>query len=189
MNPRPHDSTDPTIGPAATPIAFIRAMVPRTGAAAGRILPALAAARISQAQLDDPAARVTAAQMEIMSGISMQSLDDEALGWFSRKLPWGSYGMLCRASITAPNLEVALRRWCRHHRLLTDDIILTLEIGGQQASLGITINRPSANFTNSAWCRSCAWRWAIAAGWSIHGFRCWRRAFRSQRLRTAIKTR
>ena len=142
MNPRPHDSTDPTIGPAATPIAFIRAMVLAHRRYGSDPAAALAAARISQAQLDDPAARVTAAQMEIMSGISMQSLDDEALGWFSRKLPWGSYGMLCRASITAPNLEVALRRWCRHHRLLTDDIILTLAIGGQQANLEITINRP-----------------------------------------------
>ena len=28
----------------------------------------------------------------------MQELDDEALGWFNRRLPWGSYGMLARAS-------------------------------------------------------------------------------------------
>jgi hypothetical protein len=42
--------------------------------------------------------------MEIMSGAAMQELDDEALGWFSRRLPWGSYGMLCRASITSPDL-------------------------------------------------------------------------------------
>jgi hypothetical protein len=52
----------------------------------------------------------------------MQELDDEALGWFSRRLPWGSYGMLCRASLTSPDLGVAIKRWCRHHRLLTEDI-------------------------------------------------------------------
>jgi AraC-like DNA-binding protein len=62
--------------------------------------------------------------MEAMSGVAMQELDDEALGWFSRRLPWGSYGMLCRASLTSPTLEVALKRWCRHHRLLTEDIVL-----------------------------------------------------------------
>jgi hypothetical protein len=32
----------------------------------------------------------------------MRELDDEALGWFGRRLPWGSYGMLARASISAP---------------------------------------------------------------------------------------
>ncbi len=62
--------------------------------------------------------------MEVMSGVAMQELDDETLGWFSRRLPWGSYGMLCRASLTSPTLEVALKRWCRHHRLLTEDIVL-----------------------------------------------------------------
>ncbi|MDP1270813.1 AraC family transcriptional regulator ligand-binding domain-containing protein, partial [Klebsiella pneumoniae] len=77
---------------------------------------ALRHAQIDAAALDDPGARVTAAQMEVMSGHAMQELDDEALGWFSRRLPWGCYGMLCRASLTAPTLEVALKRWCRHHR-------------------------------------------------------------------------
>jgi hypothetical protein len=67
----------------------------------------------------------------------MQELDDEALGWFSRKLPWGSYGMLARASLTAPNLGVALKRWCRHHRLLTDDIALSLSISGAVATLAV----------------------------------------------------
>jgi AraC-like DNA-binding protein len=56
----------------------------------------------------------------------MRELDDEALGWFRRRLPWGSYGMLVRASLTAPTLGVALSRWCRHHNLLTDDIRLNL---------------------------------------------------------------
>jgi AraC-like DNA-binding protein len=70
----------------------------------------------------------------------MRQLDDEALGWFSRRLPWGSYGMLCRASITAPNLGIALKRWCRHHRLLTDDIILDLSTTAPMARLAISEN-------------------------------------------------
>jgi AraC-like DNA-binding protein len=64
--------------------------------------------------------------MEWMSEAAMRELDDEALGWFRRRLPWGSYGMLVRASLTAPTLGVALARWCRHHNLLTDDIRLAL---------------------------------------------------------------
>ena len=94
-----------TLGRAATPIAFIRAIV--TGYRRMGMDPAsaLAQAQIPPALLDAADARVTAAQMEVMSGLAMQALDDEALGWFSRRLPWGSYGMLCRASLTAPTLE------------------------------------------------------------------------------------
>jgi AraC-like DNA-binding protein len=64
--------------------------------------------------------------MEWMSAAAMRELDDEALGWFRRRLPWGSYGMLVRASVTPPSLGVAMQRWCRHHNLLTDDITLRL---------------------------------------------------------------
>jgi AraC-like DNA-binding protein len=113
-----------TRGRAATPIAFIRAIVLGYHRRGMDPANALRQAQIPERALDDPDARVTAAQMEAISGIAMQELDDEALGWFSRRLPWGSYGMLCRASLTAPTLEVALKRWCRHHRLLTDDVTL-----------------------------------------------------------------
>jgi AraC-like DNA-binding protein len=75
--------------------------------------------------------------MEQISGAAMRELDDEALGWFSRRLPWGSYGMLARASITSPNLEVAIKRWCRHHRLLTEDIALTVAIDHQTARVNL----------------------------------------------------
>jgi AraC-like DNA-binding protein len=88
--------------------------------------PALAAAQIAPDQASNPHARITASQMERLSDQLMRELDDEALGWFNRRLPWGSYGMLARASISAPTLGVALKRWCRHHGLLTDDVRLTL---------------------------------------------------------------
>ncbi len=65
----------------------------------------------------------------------MRELDDEALGWFSRRLPWGSYGMLARASISSPHLGLAMARWCRHHNLLTDDIALQLHHDGPQARI------------------------------------------------------
>ena len=65
----------------------------------------------------------------------MRELDDEALGWFRRRLPWGSYGMLVRASLTAPNLGVALTRWCRHHNLLTEDIQLAVTQSAGQAHI------------------------------------------------------
>ena len=120
------------LGPRATPISFIRAIVRAYHAGGMNPANALQQARISPEALAKPDARVTAAQMEAMSGIAMQELDDEALGWFSRRLPWGSYGMLCRASLTAPTLEIALKRWCRHHRLLTEDIVFEFSQTGSQ---------------------------------------------------------
>lgn len=88
--------------------------------------PVLAEAQIAPNLLSRADARITALQMEWLSAAAMQALDDEALGWFGRRLPWGSYGMLVRASLTAPTLGLALQRWCRHHALLTDDIHLQL---------------------------------------------------------------
>jgi hypothetical protein len=94
----------------------------------------------------------------------MRQLDDEALGWFSRRLPWGSYGMLCRASITAPNLGIALKRWCRHHRLLTDDIILHLSITGSLARLAI-----SENSRLHEMCELCP----LTSLRHVQGYACW----------------
>ena len=102
---------------------------------------ALKAAQITPNQLNDPQSRVTALQMEWLSAAAMRELDDEALGWFSRRLPWGSYGMLVRASLTSPNLQVALQRWGRHHGLLTDDIAVTLNVQGGLAELTLTEHR------------------------------------------------
>jgi len=101
---------------------------------------ALAQAQIAPAQLLQADARITAWQMEQLSGAAMRELDDEALGWFSRRLPWGSYGMLVRASISAPTLHVALSRWCRHHGLIAPDITLTLSTAGDTASITLAEN-------------------------------------------------
>lgn len=111
---------------AATPMAFVRSMTMGAHRLGHDPSAALLAARISDEMLGVQDGRITSVQMESLSDQLMQELDDEALGWFSRRLPWGSYGMLARASITSPTLRVALQRWCRHHGLLTDDVVLTL---------------------------------------------------------------
>lgn len=101
---------------------------------------ALRAAQIAPSALNDADARITAWQMERLSEAAMRELDDEALGWFSRRLPWGSYGMLARASISAPTLQVALSRWCRHHGLIAPDITLSLSTAGDSACITLTEN-------------------------------------------------
>jgi AraC-like DNA-binding protein len=122
---------------AATPMAFVRAIVAAYRRYGKDPANALRQAQIAPEQVAKVDARITAWQMEALSGAAMQELDDEALGWFSRRLPWGSYGMLARASISAPTLGVAISRWCRHHGLIAPDIALSLEVTGDVASIRI----------------------------------------------------
>src|SRR5256885_4582492 len=149
---------------AATPMAFVRAIILAYERYGRDPAAALRQAQITPAQLRKPDARITAAQMEAVSGFAMQELDDEALGWFSRKLPWGSYGLLCRASITSPNLGVALKRWCRHHRLLTEDIVLGLTQQGDTARYTIAEHRRLGALRE--FCLVTSLRF-------VHGFACW----------------
>jgi AraC-like DNA-binding protein len=149
---------------AHTPIAFVQAIVKAYEHYGENPAEALAQAQIRPALLKDPRSRITSRQMEILSGAAMQALDDEALGWFSRRLPWGSYGMLCRASLTAPTLGLALQRWCRHHRLLTDHIVLTLQHDEHVATLAIEERRPLGELRE--FCLVSSLRF-------VHGYACW----------------
>lgn len=126
---------------AATPMAFVQAIVRAYEARGMDPSAVLVQAQITPEQVGDSSARITALQMEDLSAGAMRELDDEALGWFTRRLPWGSYGMLARASLSAPTLGLALARWCRHHALLTGDITLYLAVEGERATLSITEQR------------------------------------------------
>ena len=96
---------------------------------------ALDAAQIEPSLVPDTAQRISALQMERLSGHAMQELDDESLGWSRRRLPWGSYGMLVRSCLSAPTLGVALKRWCRHHGLICDNVALLLQLEDGQAAI------------------------------------------------------
>ncbi len=152
---------------AATPMAFVQAIVTAYRQRGLSPAQALEQAQIPPERVADAAARITAAQMETLSGAAMQELDDEALGWFGRALPWGSYGMLARASLSAPTLGVALKRWCRHHHLLADDITLSLQATGDTASITIDEHRPlGAGGVLREFCLVSVLR-------NIHGLACW----------------
>jgi AraC-like DNA-binding protein len=150
--------------PALTPIAFVRAIVLAYKRRELDPSGALKQAQITPDALNNPSARITALQFERLSGAAMQELDDEGLGWFSRRLPWGSYGMLARASISAPKLGVALQRWCRHHRLIANDITLSLSVSGQTATLTITEHRDLGALRE--FCLVSVLR-------NFHGLACW----------------
>jgi AraC-like DNA-binding protein len=149
---------------AITPIAFVNAIAQAYFAQGKNPNQALGLAQIAPELLTICSSRITAEQFERFSGAAMQELDDEGLGWFSRRLPWGSYGMLARASISAPSLGVALKRWCRHHGLLTPDITLTLSTGGDTATLRLSETRDLGVLRE--FCLVSVLR-------NIHGLACW----------------
>ena len=170
-------------------MAFVRAIC--AGYARYGMDPAAALRRagIDARTVAEPTARITAGALELVSEAAMRELDDEALGWFSRRLPWGSYGMLCRASLTSPRLGLALKRWCRHHRLLTADVTLRLATSGASARLDIAEARELGEMRE--FCLVTLLRY-------VHGFACWAVdsriplssvRFRSQRRRMRRSTR
>ncbi len=127
--------------PALTPMAFVQAVVWAYAKRDLDPIAALQAAQIAPEQVAKTRARITALQMELLCAHAMRELDDEALGWFGRRLPWGSYGMLARASISSPTLGLAMARWCRHHGLLNDDVTLELVRHGELAELRLQERR------------------------------------------------
>ncbi len=147
-----------------TPAAFVRGVVAAYARYGRDPAEALTRGQIAPDLVNAPNGRVTAAQFEALAGHAMRELDDEALGWFTRRLPYGTYGMLCRASITAPTLEVALRRWCRHHRLLTEDVLLDLTVGDETAI--VTIREPADLGSLREFCLVTLLRYVL-------GFSCW----------------
>ena len=149
---------------AATPMAFVQAIALAYMRYGKDPQNALTQAQIAPQDAVQTQARITAWQMEQLSGAAMQELDDEALGWFSRRLPWGSYGMLARASISAPTLQLALQRWCRHHALIAPDIALTLSVAGDVASISI------AEHTDLGALREFC---LVSVLRNIHGLACW----------------
>jgi AraC-like DNA-binding protein len=150
---------------AATPMAFARAVAAAYRRRGLNPDGALELAQITPAQLQQSQGRMTARQMEVLSAAAMQELDDEGLGAFSRRLPWGSYGMLARASLGAPDLGVALQRWCRHHGLLADDVRLELAIAGATASVTLEELRPLP-----AELRELSIAFLLR---NVHGLACW----------------
>jgi hypothetical protein len=72
--------------------------------------------------------------------------------------------MLLRASLTSPNLGVALKRWLRHHNLLTDDIVLSLHVAGDVATVALVERR-----LDPAMREFCL----VTLLRNIHGISCW----------------
>jgi len=147
---------------AVTPLALVRPILRAYEARGLSPAAALRSAQIEPSILKNRQGRIDALQMERISAHAMQELDDESLGWSRRRLPWGSYGLLIRASLSAPTLGVALKRWCRHHGLICDSVRLHIESQGACAVL--TEQHPMGELRE--FCMVSLLR-------NLHGVACW----------------
>jgi hypothetical protein len=125
---------------------------------------ALLHAGLSLPNLQRPGARVTAHQMEIFTARAMRDLNDEALGWFSRRLPYGTAGMLCRAALPSADLRIALIRWCRNYGYLQDDIQLDLAVTREYGRIEVK------ELSDLGWQREFC---LVSTLRNIIGYACW----------------
>jgi AraC-like DNA-binding protein len=111
--------------------------------------------------------RMTVEQYLSLATYTMRELDDEALGWFSRPMPWGVHSMLMGRSFSAPTLQVALQRRIRHHNFMIDDIKLGLGVGDGIAT--IRIDEGQAAWTHESLRRMCLFSMLMG----VFGNACW----------------
>ncbi|HOM11743.1 MAG TPA: AraC family transcriptional regulator [Rubrivivax sp.] len=129
--------------PVSVSIAFVQGML--AGVRSQRMAPEawLAEAGIDPALLEQAGARVTGEQYVALYRVLNERLNDDGLGFYSRVLKRGSFTLILRSGLGAPDLEVAMRRIARTFGLLQDDIeLLPLHDAGR-AGWGL-------RFTNAA---------------------------------------
>jgi len=73
--------------------------------------------RISPRLLLEEDARISIERFADLQVSTMLAMEDEFLGYASRRMPIGSWSMMCHAVIGSANLGQALSRYCRFYKL------------------------------------------------------------------------
>jgi len=128
--------------PVTVPIAFVRGMVSGVERRGHSRADLLRDAGIAPALLNQGGARVTAEQYVSLFSLTMERLDDECLGFMSRRVKVGSLALVAGSALSASTLEIAIRRFTHAYRLLQDDVELVLERKGELAGLSLRMADP-----------------------------------------------
>jgi AraC-like DNA-binding protein len=83
--------------------------------------------RIPPRLLREEQARISVQQFADLSTGTMQAMNDEALGYARRRMPLGTWDMMCHAVITSSTLGQALHRYCRYFQLFDGGLPIRLE--------------------------------------------------------------
>ncbi len=132
--------------PLTIPIAFVRGMLSGLEARGLPFDTFLTDSGIAPELLQEAGARVTAGQYVALFKLLTDRLEDDGLCFFSRPLKRGSYALMARMALSAPNLEVAIRRIAHTFHLLQDDATMELLRDGALAGVALHFHeQPGGN--------------------------------------------
>lgn len=123
--------------PVTIAIAFVRGMTSGLQARGQPCEDVLTEAGIAPELLRQAGARVTADQYATLFRLLIERLDDECLCFLSRPVRQGSFALMARSAIDAPDFETAIRRIAHVFRLFQDDLRLEPLRAGGQAGLAL----------------------------------------------------
>ncbi|MEZ5504430.1 MAG: AraC family transcriptional regulator ligand-binding domain-containing protein, partial [Halioglobus sp.] len=83
--------------------------------------------RISPRLMLEDNARISIERFADLQVSTMQAMGDEALGYGGRRLPIGSWSMMCHAVIGCETLGQALSRYCRFYQMFELSLCPALE--------------------------------------------------------------
>lgn len=126
---------------ATIPIRFVAELARHLGERAGAVADSIERAGIAPALLTQESARVTVEQFAAFYRSLAIELDDETPGLFASPLRAGTLKFLCLGLLDAPNLRVALHRYCQFFRLLLDDLRFELASSGSVAQIRLIERR------------------------------------------------
>jgi AraC-like DNA-binding protein len=112
---------------------FLRAVLRHAVHAGIDPLPLLRRQRIPPRLLREAQARISVQQFADLQTQTMRAMHDESLGYAPRRIPLGSWDMMCHAVITAGTLGDALHRYCRFFQLFEDRLPITLSVDSDAA--------------------------------------------------------
>ncbi|MDR3065505.1 MULTISPECIES: AraC family transcriptional regulator [Comamonas] len=136
--------------------------------------PFLLKAGIAPQLLEQPGARVSSDQYVALMWHVITTLNDEALGLFTRPLKRGSLELIARVASAEHTAQRALERMCEVHNLLQDDVEVSLQLRAEEAAICVRSlgSRPQANFLYEYLLR-ILWRvssWLMGGGLRVRRF-------------------
>lgn len=144
--------------------AFVRGMLAGARCAGHSPEALLAAVGIDPGCLHDDSRRVPITDYATLYNHLCALLDDEAFGLLPTPMRAGCFEFLCRATITAPDLEEALQRAIRFLRTVLPDMAIRVRRDGDAGILEI------AERQRLAVDRVFAYEWLLRL---LHGLACW----------------
>lgn len=114
---------------------FVRAVLKNAVAQGLDPISLLRKNRISPRLLLEDEARISVERFADLQVSTMLAMNDEALGYASRRMPIGCWTMMCQAVIGSENLGQAFNRYCRFYQLFEFGTQPYLEIEDEVASI------------------------------------------------------